>query len=85
MVLRRLTDAASARRLDRITAGNSATLEFQAISNKTYTVQHTDRVGGGLWPKLADVVARANNPTETILDSAPAANRNYRLVTPRQP
>jgi hypothetical protein len=35
--------------------------------------------------KLADVVAHATNRVELITDPAPATNRFYRLVTPRQP
>jgi hypothetical protein len=61
------------------------TLEFDARSNKTYTVQHSGTLASNSWLKLVDVVARTNNRTETITDPAPAANRFYRLVTPRQP
>jgi hypothetical protein len=55
------------------------------VSNKTYTVQHTDRLEGGSWSNLVDVVARATNRIETVADSAAATNRYYRLLTPRQP
>jgi hypothetical protein len=79
------TNAASVLRITRLTAGNPATLEFEAVSNKTYTVQHTDRLPDGLWSKLADVVARATNRTESAIDAGAGTNRYYRLVTPRQP
>ena len=79
------TNAASVLRITRINAGNLVTIEFEAVSNKTYTVQHTDRVGSGSWSKLVDVVARATNRTETATGSGAGTNRYYRLVTPRQP
>ena len=40
---------------------------------------------GVIWSKLADIVARATNRTETVIDTESATNRFYRLVTPRQP
>jgi hypothetical protein len=48
-------------------------------------VQHTDRVSGGSWSKLLDVIARATNRTETATDPGADTNRFYRVVTPRQP
>ncbi len=62
----------------------SAAIEFQAISNKTYTVQYLDEVGRGSWSRLADVVARTTNRVEVIYDPRNAARRYYRVVTPRQ-
>jgi hypothetical protein len=79
------TNALSYLKIDRIEATGSATLWFNAASNKTYAVEYTDDLAGGAWSKLADVVARSTNRTETITDPASATNRFYRLVTPRQP
>ena len=79
------TNPASVLRITRFTAGNPTTLEFDAVSNKTYTVQHTDRLPGGSWSKLLDVIARATNRIETATDSSAGTNRFYRVVTPRQP
>jgi len=80
------TNAASVLRINRITAGNNpVTLEFEAMSNKTYTVQHSDPLDGGSWSKLADIVARTNNRTESSTDSGAATNRFYRVIAPRQP
>ncbi len=79
------TNTASVLRITRFTAGNPTTLEFDAVSNKTYTVQHTDRLPGGSWSKLLDVIARATNRIETATDSGAGTNRFYRVVTPRQP
>lgn len=72
-------------RIDRMTAGNYATLEFQTVSKRTYTVQYKDDLNGISWSKLADVVARPTNHTEVITDPASTTQRYYRLVTPRQP
>jgi hypothetical protein len=79
------TNALSYLKIDSIAAGGGATVTFGAISNRTYTVQYSDVVGSGMWSKLADVAARANNRVETILDPAFTTNRVYRLATPQQP
>ena len=79
------TNAASVLRITRFTAGNPAVLEFDAVSNKTYTVQYSDRVSGGVWTKLADFVGRDNNRIETATDSGAGTNRFYGILTPRQP
>jgi hypothetical protein len=80
-----LAGAASVLRITRFTAGSPTTVEFDAVSNKTYTVQHTDRVVGGSWSKLVDVVARTTSRTETATDAGTGTYRYYRVVTPRQP
>jgi hypothetical protein len=79
------TNAASVLRITQIIVGNPTALEFDAVSNKTYTVQHTDRLPGGSWSKLLDVIARAANRTETATDAGAGTHRYYRVVTPRQP
>jgi hypothetical protein len=67
-----------------ITPG-AATVQFAAISNRTYTVQFTDNLSSDIWSRLADVVARASNRVETFTDPAWTTNRFYRVVLPRQP
>ena len=79
------SNAASVLRITRFTIGNPTTIEFDALSSKTYTVQHTDRLPDGSWSKLLDVIARATNRTESATDSGAGTNRFYRVVTPRQP
>lgn len=61
-------------------------VSFGAVSNRTYTIQFTDVLPapGGLWQKLADVVARTTNRVELLPDPAWTTNRFYRAVTPRQ-
>ncbi|MCI0745855.1 MAG: immunoglobulin domain-containing protein [Verrucomicrobia subdivision 3 bacterium] len=78
-------DAQSYLKVERIANTGSATLWFQAVSNRTYTVHFTDALSVGVWTKLADVIARATNHLESVMDSAATTNRYYRLVTPRQP
>ena len=81
------TNAASLLKLESLAHANGeATVRFNAVSNQTYTVEWCAQPGGVAWSKLADVVARPNNRTETVTDgSASAAARFYRVVTPRQP
>jgi hypothetical protein len=78
------TNATSLLRFDHIRPGPPTTLQFSAISNKTYSVLYTDTLDTNTWTKLADVFAQKANRTETITDSSPAQHRFYRLVTPRQ-
>lgn len=76
------TDPNSVLRIQRLTVGSGATVEFLAMSNRTYAVQYSDDLGGG-WSILADSLARTTNRTEIIVDPVATSNRTYRLVTPR--
>jgi hypothetical protein len=78
------TNNASYLRVEQITSSGGATISFQAVSNRTYTVQYKDDVDGASWSRLADVVARSYDWTVIINDPAPATNRFYRLVTPKR-
>lgn len=64
--------------------GGPALLSFQAVSNRSYTVEFSDEAPGGPWSKLADSVARTNNRLETVIDPGATSKRYYRLITPRQ-
>jgi hypothetical protein len=80
------TNAASYLKITSITAGAGATLTFGAVSNKTYTIQYTERLGGGgVWTRLKDVFARTTNRTETVFDPNFTTNRYYRVATPYLP
>lgn len=68
-----------------LASGNSATITFQAVSNKTYSVEYTDDLSAPIWTKLADVTATATNRTTSVIDPTPSDTRFYRLSTPRQP
>jgi len=78
-------DAASYLQINEVGAGQSATISFQALSNKTYSVDYRDDLASPAWTKLADVVAVNSNRTATVIDPAPSDTRFYRLSTPRQP
>ncbi len=41
-----------------IVSGGPTSLRFNAISNKTYTLQYTDSLSSGPWSKLTEVMAR---------------------------
>jgi hypothetical protein len=72
-------------KIDRLAVAGSTSLQFNAVSNKSYTVQYADNLNDPTWSKLADVLARPASRTESIIDPLPNSNRFYRLVTPRQP
>jgi hypothetical protein len=81
-------NAQSRLRLDRVDpqlATGRTTLRFQAISNRTYTVEFREAPGIGHWIPIAEVTAGANNRTETILDPFPISEtRVYRVGVPGQ-
>ena len=80
------TNANSYLRIDLSAVPGIATVQFAAVSNRTYTVQYTDTLpAAGPWARLADFLARATNRVETIPDPGWTSNRFYRAVTPRQP
>lgn len=58
--------------------------KFNAVSNRTYTIESTANIGLGNWSRVLDVLATSNNAIMTI--SAPITNKNsfYRIVTPRR-
>jgi len=70
-----------------ITAG-AAMVYFEAVSNRTYTVQYTDVLMSNpldtIWQRLADVVAKPTNHFETFLDPGWTTNRFYRVAFPRR-
>jgi hypothetical protein len=78
------TNASSYLKIDQMTASGANTLQFIALSNKTYTVEFTEALGSGAWTRLADIFAHATNRTERVIDPGPCDRRYYRLVTPRQ-
>jgi hypothetical protein len=65
-------------------APGQASVVFQAVSNRTYTVQAAEGLGAP-WVRLADVVARTNSRVESVPDPVWSTNRVYRLVTPAPP
>jgi hypothetical protein len=77
-------DPSSYLKLDLRFDGRNVALGFEALSNKTYSVQYTELLGARPWTNLAAAPARATNRVEWFNDSGSNTNRFYRLVTPRQ-
>jgi len=75
--------ATSVLKIDRIERADGVSLEFLALSNRTYTVQYNNNLEPGDWTTLADVVARSTNRLERVLDPTTQPTRYYRLLTPR--
>jgi hypothetical protein len=61
-----------------------ALIQFQAVSNRAYTVQYTDGLSPALWRRLADVLVRTNTRIETVIDPDGSSRRFYRVATPVQ-
>lgn len=80
------TNALSYLKINTLTPGpGPATLEFLAVSNRSYTLEYTESLGAGPWLRLADIIVRTNSRLENIPAPSATPNRFYRLVTPRQP
>ena len=73
--------------IGRSNGGGAAVIQFNALSNRTYSVQSKASVPGAAWSKLADWVAFASNRVVSVTNMvAPEGSaRVYRLVTPRLP
>ncbi|MGZ8899391.1 MAG: lamin tail domain-containing protein, partial [Limisphaerales bacterium] len=64
--------------------GSSASLTFESISGKTYSILYADVLATGQWQKLRDVSGASG--AVTVNDPSPLeSERFYRLVTPSQP
>ncbi len=83
-------DPQSYLKVDRILTahgGTAAVIQFNAVSNKTYTVQSRDSLEiPDAWTKVADLLAFPTNRLASITNALDGAiSRYYRLVTPRIP
>ena len=76
------THAQSYLRVEQPRPGPSVTLSFQAVSNRSYTVQFTDALQAGGWATLTNVAARVTNHVEQVTDLNPGPGRFYRLRIP---
>jgi len=79
------TNKLSYLKVEQISPTGGALITFQAVSNRTYTVEYKDGLDAPAWARLTDVVARKVDWTATATDPAPGTNRYYRLVVPRRP
>ena len=62
------------------------TVQFTAISNRTYTIQTSRALRGAPWTRLTDIPATPTNRTVLLPispESLPAHHTFYRLITPR--
>ena len=78
-------DPESYLKVNRLAVGNSATIEFTAVSNKTYSIEYKDSLGRLSWSKLTDVTVQATNRTAVVTDPNAGSSRYYRLITPLRP
>jgi len=62
--------------------GATLTLQFPAVSNRTYSLLYLDSLDAAAWSKLADLAALPTNHLEVFRDAIGGSNRFYRVVTP---
>jgi hypothetical protein len=62
-----------------------ASVQFTAVSNRTYSVQYTDSLNPIHWNNLSNILAHSFTSTQSVADPNPRTNRLYRIVTPIQP
>jgi hypothetical protein len=60
------------------------TLDFQAVSNRTYTLQSKAGLTTGPWQRILSFPATSNNRVVSVTNTLSGAQRFYRLVTPAQ-
>jgi hypothetical protein len=66
--------------------GGKVTLQFLAISNRTYSLLYKDSLSTPSWTKLADFPARDTNWVNSVADAIGGlTNRFYRIGTPQAP
>jgi hypothetical protein len=69
-----------------LTEQGEAILEFEAMANRSYTVESAWTLSSDQWLKLIDVDRATTNRTVTVTDpGADGAQRYYRLLTPKRP
>jgi hypothetical protein len=75
-------DPTSYLKIDTISGAPSATtLQFTAVSNRTYRLQYKESVTGGVWSKLTDIAAGNTTYEASVVDPyPPTSSRLYRLV-----
>jgi hypothetical protein len=77
-------DSSSYLKLEAAGGTGAVTLHFGAISNRTYTIEHTDSIGGA-WSRLTDFPARTSNRVEHLSVPVSSTHHFFRAVTPRAP
>jgi hypothetical protein len=75
--------AGSVLRLDiSLTPANSARLRFDAVSNKSYTLQHQPTPDAGSWSNLQSISAVPSNRTVVVTNVPGVNTRFYRVTLP---
>jgi hypothetical protein len=64
---------------------NLVSLEFAAVSNKSYSLQTRASLLSGEWLRLQDVPSAPTNRSINLTNTFSERTRFYRLVTPQQP
>ena len=64
--------------------GSGITLNFQALADKSYTIQARDSLTTGNWSKLVDFPAQPTTRIAPFADHPSGGTRFYRLVSPMQ-
>lgn len=62
---------------------NGVAIEFNAVSNKTYSIVYQPTADGSNWVRLLDIAPQTTNRTERIIITNPPSPRFFRLITPR--
>lgn len=65
-------------------AGNAVGLQFDAVSNKSYTLQYRTSLSTGGWLRLQDFSAAITNRTISVTNDLADPARFFRIVTPQQ-
>ena len=78
-------DARSFLKVEPPVPGSAVVVGFEAVSNRTYTVQSSDLAPGGPWQSLTNLSSQPASYTAVVTDPSPGDRRFYRLVTLRRP
>lgn len=65
--------------------GNAVGVQFDAVSNRSYTVQFRTSFSTGAWLRLQDVPAAGSNRTVELTNGLSDPSRFFRVVTPQEP
>jgi hypothetical protein len=60
-------------------------LHFDAVSNKSYTLQYRPSLSTGSWLRLQDFTAEGTNRTILVTNDLTDPTRFFRIVTPQAP
>jgi hypothetical protein len=67
------------------TSGSDFVLRFQAVGDKSYTIQGRDRFGADTWERIIDLSPQGTTKPIDVLDAMNApGKRFYRVVTPQE-